>query len=409
MLLGGVFVILGIIRYQSCLPSTDQGKIWFYNGQYVKFEGIIIDEPDNRINHTKLIISVKKLLVGDKRSSIVGKALVIVGLYPEYKYGDSILVSCRLESPEPIEGFAYDRYLAKIDIYSQCSYPQVKLINHDNGSWFLNLIFAFKGHLKSMINSNLPEPQASLFSAIILGAKRGVPSELADKFSITGTSHLIAISGLHITLLASILMQLALAGRVRRKKAFWLVSLAILLYIIMIGFPPSAVRAGLMSWLFLFATQIGRKSQSTNSLIFSASIMILINPKILRDDVGFQLSFCAVLGLIYFLPLIEAWLEKIPSVFGIKESLQMSLSAQFTTLPLIIYNFGRLSLVSSIVNLLVLPSLPYLMIIGFGAIFLSLLVPAFAQYLFFPVWILLTYLIKAVEIFALIPLAAISL
>lgn len=403
---GGIIIVLGILRYQLSLPKTDETKIWFYNGQHVEFQGMVVEEPDMRINHTKLTVEVNELLITDSRLPITGKILVSVSLYPEYQYGDLVSVSCGLKTPEPFEEFAYDRYLAKDGIYSQCSYPKVNLISHNHGDWLMTKIYKFKDKLKSVINSNLPEPQASLFSAIILGVRRGVPQDLSDKFSITGTSHLIAISGLHITIMTAILMKLALACYIPRKKAFWLITLVLVGYITMIGFPPSAVRAALMGWLAMLAMYLGRLNRSTNALIFAASLMIIINPKILRDDIGFQLSFCAVLGLIYLSPLFENWLEKLPSYLGLKESLQMTISAQITTMPLIIYNFGRLSLVGPVVNLSVLPVLPYLMIVGLGAMFLSLLLSSLSQYLFWPVWLILTYLIKIIEIFSLIPSAA---
>lgn len=402
---GGIIIALGIFRYQFSLPKIEETKIWFYNGQQVKFQGIIIEEPDKRINHTKLTIKVEQL----ENRPMVGKVLVSVSLYPQYQYGDLLEINCKLKSPEPFEEFAYDRYLAKDGIYSQCSYPKVKLINRNNGDWLLTKIYKFKDKLQKIINSNLPEPQASLFSAITLGARRGVPQELSDKFSLTGTSHLIAISGLHITIITVILMKLALACYLPRKKAFWLITVVLAGYITMIGFPPSAVRAALMGWLAMLALNVGRLNRSTNALVFVASLMILVNPKILRDDIGFQLSFCAVLGLIYISPFLGKWLEKLPSYLGLKESLQMTLSAQITTLPLIIYNFGRFSLVGPIVNLLVLPVLPYLMIAGLAAMFLSLFFESIAQYLFWPVWLILIYLIKIIELFSLVPLAAFNL
>jgi len=395
-----LFLIFFIITTAFLTFFKDEVKDGSYDGEYTKFQGLIIDEPDKRINHTKLTIKPSE--------GFEGKVLVSASMYPEYQYGDLIEVNCKLKRPEPFNGFRYDRYLAKNGIYLLCSYPRVKLISRGNGDWLLTNIFKFKAKLQQTINSNLPEPQASLFSAITLGARRGVPQELSDKFSITGTSHLIAISGLHITIITVILMKLALACYVPRQKAFWLITIVLAGYVIMIGFPPSAVRASLMGWLAMLAMYFGRLNRSTNALIFVASLMILINPKILRDDIGFQLSFCAVLGLIYISPLFERWFQKMPSYLGIKESLQMTLSAQITTMPLIVYNFGRLSLVGPLANLLVLPVLPYLMVIGFGVLFLGLIFPG-AQYLFWPVYLILTYVIKVVELLAVIPFVALNL
>ena len=378
----------------------DEIKDSQYDGKYETFQGIVIDEPDKRINHTKLTIKPSQ--------DFAGKVLVSTPMYPKYQYGDLLEINCKLKRPEPFEGFRYDRYLAKDGIYLTCSYPRIKLVSRGNGDWLLTNIYKFKVKLQQIINSNLPEPAASLFSAITLGARRGVPQELSDKFSITGTSHLIAISGLHITIITVILMNIALACYIPRKKAFWLITIVLAGYVTMIGFPPSAVRASLMGWLAMLAMYVGRLNRSTNALLFVASLMILINPKILRDDIGFQLSFCAVLGLIYFSPFFEKLFAKFPNYFGIKESVQVSLSAQITTMPLIVYNFGRLSLIGPLANLLVLPVLPYMMILGFGAMFFSLVFFSFAQYLFWPVWLILSYLIKVIELLSLIPYAALN-
>ncbi|MAF14288.1 MAG: hypothetical protein CMI53_05380 [Parcubacteria group bacterium] len=402
--IGVIIIVVGIWRYQFSVPKIDETKISFYVEQQVFFKGLVVKEADQRINHTKLTVEVQGL----ENKKVNGKVLVGVPLYPKYQYGDLVSISCKLRSPEPFNGFAYDRYLAKSDIYSQCSFPRVKLISRGNGDYLLTKIFEFKNKLKLIINKNLPEPQASLFSAISLGSRRGVPQELSDKFSITGTSHLIAISGMHITIITVILMKIGLALYLPRKKVFWLVTLMLIGYVTMIGFPASAVRASTMGFLAMWALYLGRLNQSVNALIFAAFVMILVNPKILRDDIGFQLSFCAVIGLIYMSPMFEKWLAKMPSYLGIKESLQMTLAAQITTMPLIIFNFGRLSLIGLLANLLVLPVLPYLMIVGFSALLLSLVFTSYSFYLFWPVFFILSYLIKVIEWLSLVPLAAIN-
>lgn len=404
--LGLVILVLGIVRYQQSLPKTDETKIWFYNNSRATFQGVVINEPDTRINQTKLIVEVRQVMLKNQPLKVKGKVLVSVSLYPEYQYGDLLSINCQLKAPEKIESFTYDRYLAKDDIYSLCSYPKIKIISLGNGDWLMTKIFIFKNKLRQLINSNLPEPQASLFFAINFGNRGGIPQELADKFSITGTTHLIAISGMNITIIAAILMQFGLACYISRKKAFWLATIILIFYVTAIGFPASAVRALIMGWLAMFALYLGRLNVATNAVVFAASLMVLINPKILRDDVGFQLSFLAIMGLIYFYPSLEKWLKKIPSTFGLRESLAMTLAAQLATMPLIVYDFGRLSLIGPIANLLVVWVLSYLVIFGFLAMFLSLILTVAAPYLFWPIWLIMTYLIKTISLFALTPYGA---
>jgi len=404
LLIGGVIITLGIFRYQLSLPKTDETKIWFYDGRQVDFQGLIIKEPDKRIDHTKLIIAANRLA----EKAIEGRVLISVNLYPEYQYGDLLEINCKLKSPEPFEDFSYDRYLAKDKIYSQCSYSKVKLISRGNGDWLLTKIYQFKNKLMEIINANLPEPQASLFAAIILGARRGLPQDLMAKFNLTATTHLIAISGLNITIITAVLMELFLALMIPRKKAFWLITACLIFYIVLIGAPASAVRAAIMGWLLILAMYLGRLNKSSNALILAGSLMILINPKILRDDVGFQLSFLAVLGLIYFVPFFEEKFRHLPEVFGLKSALATTLAAQITTAPLIIYNFGRLSLIGPVVNLLVVPVASILTVIGTLVLFLVIFLPQLAFSFFLLPWLFLTYLIKVVEIFAIIPLVSLN-
>lgn len=395
--------ILGVAGFSfwqrdNYIPSS--GKISFYNGQNFEFSAVVVKPPDKRLNHTKLTLAVEK--------PVSGKVLLNVSLYPEYQYGDQLLVNCKLKSPEPFEGFAYDRYLAKSDIYSQCSFAKIKLLSQGNGDWLVTKIFKFKNKLQQIINSNLPEPQASLFSAVSLGARRGVPKALVEKFNLTGTTHLMAISGLHITIFSALLAKIFLSLYFSRQKSFWVITLVLILYIIMIGFPASAVRAGIMGWLVMLAMYLGRLNQSTNAILLAASLMLAFNPKLLLDDIGFQLSFAAVLGIVNFSSYIENWLKNLPNFLGLRDVLVMTFAAQLSTAPLIIFYFERFSLISPVVNLLVVPILPYLMIVGLGALLFSLILPWFSLYLFFPVYFLLTYIIKIIELFSLVPYAVLN-
>jgi competence protein ComEC len=408
LLIGGLIILMGFWRYQLSRPPDEENRIWHYSGQKVEFQGLILAEPDVRIDHVKLTIE-SSALISPEYPGMTGKVLVKTVLYPAYQYGDEVAIKCKLLAPSPIEDFAYDRYLAKEGIYAVCYNPKIRLISRDNGDWFLSKILCFKKYLQNIINANLPEPEASLFSAMILGARRGVPQELNDKFNQTGTTHLIAISGFNISIIATILMQLALACYLPRRRAFWLVTAALVCYIIIIGFPASAVRAAIMGWLAILAQHVGRKNQSDSAVILAATVMLLNNPKILRDDAGFQLSFLAVLGLIYLSPFFQKKFQSLPPAWGIKESLQTTLAAQLATNPLIIFSFGRFSLIAPAVNLIVVPLATYLTIYGTAILFLALIAPWLAPYLFWPAYFLVAIIIKTVEYFSLIPWAAIAL
>lgn len=401
-----IFYILTtfVFSFFDNTPTPTPGDIWFYNGQVVEFRGVVIKEPDKRIDHVKLTVQALSL----KDTRMQGRVLVSVNLYPDYHYGDEVLMKCKLKSPAAFNGFAYDRYLAKDKIYSQCSFAKIEILSSGNGYPVLSAIFNFKYKLQRTINSHLPEPQASLFSAIMLGSRRGIPQEILDHFSITGTAHLIAISGLHITILSSVLMRIFLSFWISRRKSFWLVTFFLIFYITMIGFPASAVRAGVMGFLFMLAQYVGRLNRVGNALLLAASVMIFFNPRLIRDDIGFQLSFSAVLGIAYLMPYFKNLFKNIPAYLGLKDIFLMSLSAQLSTAPLIIFYFGQLSMIGLLANLFILPLMPLLMIVGFVAILISLMVPFLTEHIFILVFMLLSFILKIINILAFLPYAAID-
>src|SRR3989338_336925 len=404
---GGIILILGIWCYQASLPKTDPTKIWFYNNSKVNFTGVVTEPPDVRINQQKLTVVVRQLNTDHDSRQVFGKVLINANLYPQYEYGDLLEIDCELKKPGKIDEFAYDRYLALSRIYTYCSYPKIKLLNHNEGIMILSGIFRIKSKLIETINSNLPEPQASLFVAIILGSRRGIPADLNDKFNLTGTTHLVAISGLNITIIAAILMSVCLNFYLSRKKSFWVISIFLIFYLIIIGWPASAVRAGIMGWLAILAIYFGRLNRLINALILAGGAMILINPLILRDDVGFQLSFLAVLGMVYFVPFFEKIFKL--SIFNrvIKEAIAVTLAAQAATLPLLIYYFGRVSIIAPLTNLLIVSILPFLTIYGFIVLSINLIFFSLSAYFFWTIWLILSYIIKVIEIFATLPLASV--
>lgn len=406
-----IILVLGILRYSISIPDINENKIQFYNNQEVTFIGVISSDPDVRKDRVKLKIESQIVRNSEiqRETGVKGKVLVNVPLYPEYHYGDRLEITCQLQSPEPFEEFAYDRYLARYDIYSICWQPKIKFLEKGQGNFLYNFILKIKHRFQEIINQTISEPQASILSAMMLGNRRGIPQEILDQFSIVGTSHIIAISGMHITIVAGILMNLILALGISRQKAFYIATLGLIFFILMVGAPPSAIRAGIMGFLVLLGMKLGRLYRSTNAIILGACLMLLFNPGVLRDDIGFQLSFMAVLGIVNFSPLLEKYFQKIPEAFQIRSSLLMTLSAQITTLPLIIFYFHKLSLVAPLVNVLILPTVPFIMISGFIVGLAGFIWVGLAQILGWLSWLLIYYLLMIVEVVSNFSLAALKL
>ncbi|MEA3398561.1 MAG: ComEC family competence protein, partial [Patescibacteria group bacterium] len=310
-----LFLFLGIWRYAIGMPADTPDKIWHYNGENFSFVGIVADEPDVRENSIKYKVESKKFKNSNASKNdfinVSGLVLVTADLYPTYKYGDELEVACQLRAPEEFSGFAYDKYLARYDIYSVCYYPQITKLDINQSDCLYAKIFKIKDKLRTAINRGLPEPSAGLARAIVLGDKRAINDDLRVVFSRAGISHIVAISGMHISFLAVIVMGLLLWLGLARKPAVWAASLILFIYLLLIGLPASAMRAGLMGFLVMFALSVGRLNRLTNALVLTAAILLLINPRLLRDDIGFQLSFLAVIGIAFVYPLISQWRYKI--------------------------------------------------------------------------------------------------
>ena len=393
-----LFFVLGMWRYEVADFKIKNNDLLEYNDKKEKIVliGEVIAEPDVRENNLKLTISSQEL---------EGKILVTTNRYPEYQYGDKLKISGELLTPQEFEDFNYKDYLAKDGIFAVMYYPEIELLEQDRGNVFYAKVLEIKDSLRESINRNLSPPQSSILSALILGDKRQISDEWKIKLNYAGVRHLTAVSGMHVAVLSAILMSFFIAVGFWRKQAFYFTLLLVVLFILMTGLQTSAIRAGIMAGLFLFARYLGRESSSTRAIIFAASFMLLQNPLLLRFDVGFQLSFLAVIGIIYAGPVLQSRLRRIPDKFQMRSILATTFSAQIFTLPILIYNFGYVSQVAPITNVLLLPFLPYIMILGFVYGFLGTLWLPLGWVFSMPIWLLLTYLTKVVEFFSAFPFA----
>ncbi len=392
----GIFFCIGIWRVLLVTQHEfDSSHVAFYNGTSMTITGVVQQEPDVRLDHQKLTIGV----TGSQPTTSVRTGLVLVTapLYPAYRYGDVVAVRCDLTSPEPIEDFSYDRYLARYHVYSVCWRGNITLIDTHKGTLLMTHLLWFKEQSMEHINRIIAEPYAAFLAGLLVGARRGIPEYILEAFSRTGVTHIIAISGSNITIISAVCIGFLRYLGIHHKRAFWITSVGILLFVLLTGASASVVRAGIMGMLVLFSTYVGRTSRMTNGLVFTASVMCLWNPLILVYDVGFQLSFLATIGIVYIQPVLSLYLARVSSVFGLKDALVTTVSAMITTTPLIVYQFGRISIIAPLANVLILPAIPLTMAIGFMATVISFISISLAQFIVAPAWLLLAYMIQVAE------------
>ena len=400
-------VVFGIWYFHAKSTIIDENHIASYNDSgTVKFSGVVMEEPDVRADRINLTVEAHLLV--DLKTKTYGKVLVSAGRYPEYNYGDEVMVSGKLVTPFEDEEFSYKDYLAKDNIFSNVSFAKVEFLQANKASSIKAALLDFKQKFADNLSLVVAEPQNSLLLGLLVGARRSIPADLLDQFRITGVTHIIAISGFNISIITRLL-----GGFIQRTlgiKASMIISLLVVSgFVVITGAQASVVRAAIMGILVVVALNIGRSSVMFNVLILTAAVMVLFNPKILFFDVGFQLSFLATAGLLAFADKLEEVLYKVPKIFEIRTTLAATISAQIFVLPLLIYYFDEISIISLVVNVLILPIIPWAMFFGFVAGALALFFLPLSYLAAWIAWAFLTYQIKVVELFAKVPYAAVSI
>jgi competence protein ComEC len=419
-----LFAFLGMWRYDAhpfaaCPTPAD---LDFYTARdaqatEVVMEGVIGAYPDARQDRTDYVLEAETLTIGGQTRPVHGKALIQARRYPAYSYGDRLRVTGRLQEPPVFDDFDYRAYLARQDVRSLVRQAETELIGSGQGSPFWVFVYGLRQRGSALINRVLPEPAAALANGMLLGIEGGIPPDLYDDYRTAGVAHVIVISGSNISLLACV-MAFLIARPFGRRRSVPLIIAAVLLYVLVAGAEPPAVRAGIMAGLLLVATALGRQGTAWVSLVTAALIMTILNPLTLWDA-SFQLSFMATLGLILFTPsmtvALERWLEHhslgsrsgkvIRATAGL---LIATVAAQILVTPLMLYYFGQWSLVSIPANLLVLPAQPPVMAGGMATLAGGLIWEPLGRVLAAIPWLFLTYTNAVVRVAAAIPFASLE-
>jgi len=352
-----LFLTLGIWRTNISLDSAKNNLSDNKLGP-VEFTGIVFKEPETDEKYQKIIVE----------DTEKNKILINSDIFPQYQYGDELRVKCDLQEPKNHEdsNFDYQLYLAKDGIYRICNRAQITVVAKNKGNKFYEAVLAVKNKFEEKLTDIFPDPEGAYLKGLILGGSKRMTAKLNDAFSKTGTTHTVAVSGYNVTIVAAFLMWLGIFLGLWRQQVFSFALIGIVLFVLMTGAPSSAVRAGIMGALVIWAMKEGRLANSQNAILFAAGAMLAVNPLLLRYDAGFQLSFLATLGIVYVYPLFEkkffAGEQNI-----LKETILMTMAAQVFVLPVILANFEKLSVISPLANLLILPAIPFIMGMGFAA------------------------------------------
>ncbi len=409
---------LGAFRYQLSLPDFEDPQFitQFIGESYsAELTGVVVGFPDERDQYQNLRVRVSSL---DPRGEGVdqparGLILARVPAEESVSYGDEILLTGYLGLPPEEEDFNYREYLARQGIYAYMSKAEMELLGEHQGNAFLQVIYNLRAEALIRIYTLWPDPEASLLAGILLGVESGISDQVQSAFRETGTTHIIAISGFNITIVAGLFARFFSRLLNRRQGALAAV-LGIGLYTLLVGGDPAVVRAAVMGGLSIFAHQIGRRQHGLNAAALASLIMILCKPPLLWD-ISFQLSLAATLGLILYADPLAGWFLGFSSRFlplavaeritrPVSEYLLFTLAAQLTTLPVMVYHFKSFSLSALLANPAILPVQPPIMILGGLALMLGVIWLPLGRAAAPLVYPCVLYTIRAVEWISRFPL-----
>ncbi|MBI4312498.1 MAG: ComEC/Rec2 family competence protein, partial [Chloroflexi bacterium] len=315
----------------------------------------------------------------------------------------------------------YREHLARQGVQALMSRPGVTLLGEGKGWPHYALAYRVRRALSGGLARSLPEPQAALAQAILLGARAAIPEDVEQAFLDTGTTHLLAISGMNMAMALGAALPFSVFLLGRRSRLYLALPLALLwAYAFVSGLSPSVVRAALMASVYLGAMALGRPYAALPSIGVAAALMTAQRPALLYD-LSFQLSFTSLAGIILLWRPIAAALERLASgplrvgrlpgrlrAWAI-EGTAVSIAAVAATAPLLVFTFGRVSLLSVPATLLALPALPAIMAASFATGAASLAAPVLGQVTGWAAWVPVSYMLWVVEGMAKLPFGMVQL
>ncbi len=361
------FYKLKIIRYISLIAATillaGLGPSKVSQSRLLgdsSFVGQVIEEPYISGQSQHLIVKDQK---GKSRVD------VITNQFPEYRFGEGLKIKGKIEPVKNSKYYTKNKgYFLTNGINYSVYYPEITRQEEVRQNFIEKTFIKFRASMinirksyESIISRVLPEPEAGLFAGILLGSRSDLSNQTKDLLAKVGVIHIIALSGYNITVIAEALRKLT--KHFSPKLGFYFSILGIWAFVCATGFSASVVRAAIMGSVVLYAKKIGRQANPIISILLASSLMVLTNPYILVYDIGFQLSFAAVCGMIFFTPLCEKFFSILGRYFA--PIMAGTFAAQIFTIPIISYYFGRVSVISLAANILVLPFIPLLMLVGF--------------------------------------------
>lgn len=376
---GIMYLLSGIVLlyifggvYYLYTYNQNLNKYSEYIGEQVYIKGFIASAPNVDSNKVVYEFKTEEVFQGrdTKPDKVIGKIMLttLTGDDGYIDYGREVIVRGTLNIPKGStnpSGFSYRSYLSHNGISATLFVMDynINLGDKNKGNILVKLGLKLRERIVSVIKKSLPPQQAGLLNGMLIGYKQDLSQEVQEAFSASGLSHLMAVSGSNVGFIVLPLVFLFKKLKVRQKFANVSIIAILILFTLITGFEPSVLRAVIMAAVILLAQIIWRDTEIFTSISFAALLLLFYNPGILFN-IGFQLSFAATISLVLFYKNLKQMLSfKFIPAF-IVDVLAATISAQIGVLPITVFYFNTVSVVSIISNLLVVPIVEFITILG---------------------------------------------
>ncbi|WP_313993173.1 DNA internalization-related competence protein ComEC/Rec2 [uncultured Selenomonas sp.] len=390
----GLFFILGAFRFSAVyeLPAHDISRL---SGQDAVVAGILTDAPRvstgaDGVRRIRYTAEIQTATVGREIHTVSGKIFIYMRLpddVPVGQIGDKIKAAGKLRRPHGYQnpGQIDTAFLMRTQgVTATLSVREGAAdIASEESPTIIQKAFryaeAIRSHYLNRMDAVMPHTDAAAIFAMLFGGYEGIRPELLEAFTTTGIVHILSVSGSHITLLAAVTAWIALCLRLPRWGTAAMVICTITAYVILAGLVPPAVRSGIMGAVAFLGIILGRERDAQHLLLLTGLIMLLISP-LLFFHISFQLSFLATAGLLFLSPVLHERMARLPRMLA--GSLSITIGAQLATLPVLAWYFNQLSLSSLLANLIVVPVVELIIILGLAGGILAFFLPIFGSIIF---------------------------
>lgn len=354
-----LFIVLGWgYRYQAVYPKPEKSDVFFQApNKKITLQGLVVSEP--KVSENKSTFNFKPTYILNENQKLEVSGTSITTIYSDtlnLNYGDEIKVTGKIDlppdAPNPNE-FSYKSFLEKKGIFTLISIYESKNLNviqKETLKDFHYYIIKNKNKILTVFYNNMPKESATFVSSLVFGSKSvAVPKYIQEEFTNTGLSHVLAASGMQVTLITGMGIFLITFFGINEILGVILIALALLFYMALTDFPPSILRAGLISFFMLFAFIKKEQVDSLKILLAIVFLLLVIDPLMIHD-IGFQFSVLATFALIYASKILSKKMTLVP--YFLADTFAIIISAQLFVLPLQLYYFRQFSLLFLPANLI---------------------------------------------------------